>query len=178
MKAPLFVTEQFRLDEIARNRRHIDGDEGTVSPLAIIVQCPRNQFLAGSRLAGDHQRQVRLHQPGKHAVDFLHRGGASDERHAVLGIVVEFRRPPLRFGERPADNADQLRQIERLRQIVIGALFRSLDGRHEGVLSAHHKHRQIRPSFLDPRQEIEGVLIRHHDIGHDQIAVAGGYPAP
>ncbi len=172
------MTEQFRLDEVARDRRHVDGDEGAISPLAIVVQCTGNEFLAGAGLAGDHQREVGLHQPRKHAVDFLHGGGTADQRHPVLRIVLEFGGPSLRFGERPADDADQLRQIERLRQIIVSALLRSLDGRHEGILSAHHENRQIRPCLLDPWQEIEGVFIRHHDIGHDQVAVAGCYPAP
>src|SRR5688572_25419859 len=33
----LFMTEQFRLDELARNGRHVDGNERSASALAIIM---------------------------------------------------------------------------------------------------------------------------------------------
>src|SRR5262249_13229641 len=47
-ESPLFVAKQFRLDEVTRDRRHVDSYEGTAATLAIIVQSARNQFLAGS----------------------------------------------------------------------------------------------------------------------------------
>ena len=44
----LLVAEQFALDQFARDRRHVDGDERPVAPLAVIVQRARHQFLAGA----------------------------------------------------------------------------------------------------------------------------------
>ena len=61
-KCAAFMAEQFRLDEIARDCRHVDRDERSVAPLAIVMQCPRDQFLAGAGLAGDHHGKVGLHQ--------------------------------------------------------------------------------------------------------------------
>ena len=74
------MAEQFRLDEIARNCRHVDGDERSAAALAVIVQGARNQLLAGAGFAADHDREVGLHQPGEQAVDFLHRRRAADQR--------------------------------------------------------------------------------------------------
>ena len=42
------MAEQFGLDEVARDRGHVDRDEGTVAALAVIVQCARHQLLAGA----------------------------------------------------------------------------------------------------------------------------------
>jgi hypothetical protein len=47
----LLVAEQFALDQIARDRRHVDGHERPVAALAVIVQRARHQFLAGAGLA-------------------------------------------------------------------------------------------------------------------------------
>ena len=37
---------------------------------------------------------------------------------------------------------------------------------------------QIRPHLLDPRQQIERVLVGHHHVGDDEIALALADPAP
>ena len=76
----LLVAEQFGFDQVARDRRHVDGDERTRAPLAVVVQRARDQFLAGAGFAGDHHRQVGLHQAREHAVDVLHRRRAADQR--------------------------------------------------------------------------------------------------
>ena len=73
---------------------------------------------------------------------------------------------------------DQLLQIEGLRQIFVGAAFGGLDRGHERVLRAHDDDRQVRPHALDARQELERVVVGHHDVGDDEIAFAGRDPAP
>ena len=79
----LLVAEQFALDEVARNRRHVDGDERAFLALAVIVQRAGHQLLAGAGLAGDQHGEVGLHQPRERAIDLLHRRRAADERHAL-----------------------------------------------------------------------------------------------
>ena len=174
----LLMTEQLGFDEVARNRGHVDGDEGALPPLAVIVQRPGDELLAGARFAGDHDRQIRLHQAGQHPVDFLHRGGAADKRHRLGFLVRAGCLACLGLGQRPADDGDEFLQVEGLRQIVVGAALRGPDGRHQRVLGAHHHDRQFRAQLLDPRQHVEGILVRHHDVGDHQIAFALADPAP
>ena len=175
----LLVAEQLGLDQVARDRRHVDGDERPVAPLAVIVQRARDQFLAGAGLAGDHHGQIGLHQPRQHAVDFLHRRRAADQRDgAEILDLRRLARALLRLGQRAPDDRDQLLQVERLRQIFVGAALGGADRRHERVLRAHHDDRQIGPQLLDARQQVERVLVRHHHVGDDQIAVALAHPAP
>ena len=50
----LLMAEQLAFDQVARDRRHVDGDERPVAPLAVVVQRPRHQLLAGAGFAGDH----------------------------------------------------------------------------------------------------------------------------
>ena len=54
----LLVAEQLALDQLARDRRHVDGDERAVAALAEIVQRARHQLLAGAGLAGDQHGEV------------------------------------------------------------------------------------------------------------------------
>ena len=84
----LLMAEQFALDEIARDRRHIDRDERPLLALAVIVQRARDKLLAGAGLAVDHHGEVGLHQPRERTVDFLHRGRAPDERHAFDFVMT------------------------------------------------------------------------------------------
>ena len=83
-----------------------------------------------------------------------------------------------RLGQRAADDRGQLLQVERLRQVFVGALLRGADRRHEGVLRAHHHDRQVRPRALDARNQVEGVAVRHDHVGDDDIALAFRHPAP
>jgi hypothetical protein len=116
------VAEQFRLDQVARDRGHVDGHERAASALAVIVQRARHQLLAGSRFARDHDREIGLHQPGKHAIDFLHGGRAADQRNR-LEILRLHRRACalLRLRQGAADDPDELLEVERLGQIFVGA---------------------------------------------------------
>lgn len=172
------MAEEFGSDEIARDGRHVDGNEGTVAALAIIMQRARHQFLTRTGFTRDHQRQVGLHQAGKNTVDFLHRRRTTHKRHTVLHVVIELGRLALRLGECAADDGDQFCQIEGLGQVIVGALFRGLDGGHEGVLSAHDENGKVRTGFLDARQKVEGVLIGHDDVRDDKIALTCRNPAP
>ena len=172
------MAEKFRFDEVARDGCHVDGDERPIAALAVIVQCARNQLLAGAALAGDHQREVRLHETSEHAVDFLHGRRATNQRHTVLLVILQLRRLLLRLGERALDDGEQFGEVEGLRQIVVSALFRSLDRRHERVLRTHHEDGKLRPRLLDARQQIEGVFVRHDDVGDYDIALTACHPAP
>jgi hypothetical protein len=67
------VTEQLGLEQVARNRRRIDGDEGLVGARTVAVQGARHQFLAGAGLAVDEHRGMRLRQTADGAKHFLHR---------------------------------------------------------------------------------------------------------
>ena len=81
------VAEQLALDQLARDRRHVDGNEGAVAPAAVVVQGARHQFLAGTAFAVDHHREVGRGEPGDGAVDLLHRRTAADQRQFILDVA-------------------------------------------------------------------------------------------
>ena len=83
-KRALLVAEQFRLDQFARDGRHVDRHERTVAPPAVVVQRARDQLLAGARFAGNEYRQIGLREPRHDPVDILHRRGAAHERELLI----------------------------------------------------------------------------------------------
>ena len=130
----LLVTEQLRFDELAGNRRHVDGDERTLAAPAEIVEHPGDQLLAASRFARDENREIALRQASEHPVDVLHRRRAADERQ-ILRLLRCFaqRRSGGFLTQSARRNRDQLVEVERLRQIVVGAELGGGDRRHDGV---------------------------------------------
>ncbi len=148
-EGPLLVAEQLGLDQFARDRRHVDRDERSLAPLAVIVQRTRDQFLAGPGLAGDHDGQVGAHQPRQHPVDVLHGGGTADQGQRVVGRrwwpgLAGSRRRRCWRRQRLADRCDQLVEVERLREVFESPPLAGLHGGQERVLGAHHDHPQFR----------------------------------
>ena len=144
-KGAAFVAEQLALDQLARDRRHVDRDKRAVAALAVIVQRAGDQFLAGAALADDHHRQVGAHQPGDHAIDLLHRRRAADQRQLLFAVVLVglVDRRVGRRGQRALDDIDQFAQVERLGQVFEGAALGRLDRGQQRVLRAHHDDRAV-----------------------------------
>ena len=99
------MPEQFGFDQVARNRGHVDRNERSVAALAVIVQRPSHQLLAGAGLARDHHGEVGLHQARDQTIDFLHRRRTPNQRDRleVIGLTV-LRRTPLGFRQGAADD--------------------------------------------------------------------------
>ena len=114
------------------------------------------------------------------AVDLLHRRRAADQRQLVLGSSSSGMRPAtlVRRAQRPLDDADQLAQVERLRQVFERAPLGRLDRGQQRVLRAHDDDAQLRADLLDARDQVEAVLVRHDHVGDDEVALAVRDPAP
>ncbi len=174
------VAKEFALDQLARDRRHVDGDEGSGPPLAEIVQCARHQLFAGAAFASDHDGEIGAHETSENAIDVLHRRRTANQRQLLFcaDIFGGGQRGSYRRRKRALDDIDQLTQIEGLRQIFERATLGRFDRRHQSILRAHHDDAQLWADALDARDEIEAVLVWHDDIGDDKIALAVRHPPP
>ena len=182
-KGALFVAEQFALDEFPGDGRHVDGDEGAVAPLAVVMKGACRQFLAGARFAADHDRQIRRHDPGEDAVDVLHGRGAPDQRQLLLGRLLPWFLRPLTGGllgifEGAPHHTDKFVEVEGLGQVFEGAALGRLDRRQQGILGAHDDDAQCRADLADARYQIESVFVGHHHVGDDQIPFPVADPLP
>ena len=167
--------------QVARDRRHVDGDEGAGLAQAVVVQRAGDQLLAGAALAGDHHAEVGVHQPREDAVDLLHRRRAADQRQVVLAagvLLLGLRRAARLVVQRLGDLPQHLLEVEGLRQVLVGADLGGADRGHHRVLRAHHDDRQVGPPLPDRRQQVERVAVGHHHVGDDDVALALLDPAP
>ncbi len=172
------MAEKLGLDQLARDRRHVHRHEGPLAAAAVVVERAGHQLLAGAGLAHDHHREVGLGQPRDDAVDLLHCRGAPDDGQRLGRDVGIGRNGLLGLLKRPANSLHQGIEIKWFWQVVVSPALSRGDGRHDGVLGAHHDHRQRRPELLDARDHVEGVLVGQHNVGDDGIALAFRHPAP
>jgi len=85
------VTKHFVLEQMLRQRGTIDGDERQVAARAQMVDCSRQQLLAGSSLTQDQGRAVMLCDDGNLLDDF-HKGrmfaDKSGQRQLLRQLLV------------------------------------------------------------------------------------------
>ena len=172
------MTKQLALDQVARNGGHVDGDERPATAFAIIMQRAGDQLLASTGLARDHDREIGLHEARERAVDLLHGRRTPDQRHALELLDLLLGCAGAWLAHRATHDIDEFLQVEGLGQIIIGTALGRLDSRHERVLRAHHDDRQVGAQLLDARQKFESVLVRHDDVGDDEIAFPRLHPTP
>src|SRR5271169_7226229 len=79
-KGAAFVAEQLALQEGLWNRRAIHGDERPVRPVAVLVDGPGDQLLAGAGGSPDEHRRRRGGNPANLHVDALHDTTRADDR--------------------------------------------------------------------------------------------------
>jgi hypothetical protein len=130
-------------------------------------------LLSGSRLAGDENRGARLREPADGAEHLLHRRRVPENFRRLAHRLDRFRLSPA-LVERAADQVDGLIDVERLRQIFVGA---ALEGGHRGVeirIGGHHDDRDRGVALLHRLQQLEARQPRHADIGHQHFRRAAG----
>ena len=167
-KCPAFMAEQFGLQQILRDRRRIQGNEGLRRARTVLVQRTRHELLAGTRFARDEHRHIRLRQTADGAEDFLHgRRLAEDFRR--------FRRARFDAGlaqalfQRAADQLDSLVDVKRFGQVFEGAALEGRDGRIEVGKGRDDDDRQAGKARLDRLQQFQAGGARHADIRHEHL---------
>jgi len=137
------VAEDLALEQGVRQRRAVDGDEGSVAPAAAAVNASREQFLARAALAEEQHGGVRDGDLVHLRHDRQHRRVLRDElvgrvrgalrTLAVLGQALPFQRAP-------HDDPQLVRAAERLHQVVEGAELHRLDGGRDGRVARQDDH--------------------------------------
>src|SRR6187200_430198 len=87
------VAEQLRLGERLWNGRRVEGDESLIRARAVVVNRPRDQFLAGAGLALNQHGAVHRSYELEALEHRLHRGALADD--IVEPVPVPQLRPQL-----------------------------------------------------------------------------------
>ena len=140
------------------------------------MDCPRDQLLAGSAFAAQHDGAVGRRAARDQAEHGLHGGALADDvLEPVAGavLVVGSGRPaqgatPV---EDPPDRQLQVFGLKRLGQVILGAELHRLHGGADLVQTGDHDHVDVRPRLLDPAQHLDAVHLRHLDVQHQQVVI-------
>ena len=171
------VAEQLRLQQRLRQRRAVDGDEGSLAARAVLVQGARGQLLARARLAAHEHRGVGRRDARDELVDALDGRALAD--HPVLdrrlgAQQVALALQPLdvarvveRDGGYPADGRQQLQVplVEVRREVG----RRQVDGAERAAVE-HERRAQKRAEPRGPQalHRVESAL--------DEVAREDGRP--
>ena len=142
--------------------------------MAVEVNRPRHELLAGAALSGDHYRRGAVRDLSDRVEDLDHPGALADDvLEAMLGLQLLAK--VLILGaevlalEGVLDDQVDFVELERLGDVVVGAelhrLHRGLGRGHRG----HHDHRGVGRLFLSRAQDLEPVDLRHAKVGDDRV---------
>ncbi len=171
MNAPLDVAEQLAFEQCLGERGAILGHEHLVLARAIEVQGARDQLLAGSALALDHDRHVAGGDTFQKIEDLLHRGRAPDDLPVARTLAHDRFQPAIldfEFGA-PARVLERQGGVigERLDESQIFASERlpltaavEVDGSDDPPARTHrHTHQRADTKQADALEVLEPVVL-------------------
>jgi hypothetical protein len=172
----LLVAEQRAFDQLARNRRDVDGDQRRLGVGGFAVQQARQQLLAGAALAEDQHRRRQLRDL-VHRFEHVLQGGArpGDElaRRGVAGRILERQHVALQVLAlaRVADQVAQRVGIGVLGQEVVGAKFDGPDRAVDVGRRRRHDDLDEREVFADDLQQVDAAKAGLPDVGDEDVDV-------
>ena len=94
-----------------------------------------------------------------------------DRERADRQPLGQQRLPPA--ADERAQPREQLAEVERLHQVVVGAAVQPFDARLHGVARGHHEDRHRAARFADRAADGEAVAHRQHDVEDHRVVVGG-----
>ena len=159
------VAEERALDELVRDRRHVDRDERRVAAARLPVQQPREQLLAGPALAEDQHRRRQLRHL-LHEIDDVADLAARADQELALALLGDLRaeRDDLAVQILPLARVphqrSQLVVVEVLGDVVVGAVLHRLHGGLDLVDRRDHDALDEAVVLLDDPQHVEAADAR------------------
>ncbi|CRR38147.1 hypothetical protein PAERUG_E5_London_17_VIM_2_12_12_06578 [Pseudomonas aeruginosa] len=160
------VAEQGGLEHVVRDRRAVDRDERLAGTRRLLVDIVGQDFLAGPGLAGDQHGGIAARDP-RGQFQQLPAGRLQGHRTILLAAR--------QLAQRMAcHQVEQRPRLERLDQVVGGALAHRLDGAIDRAVGGHQQHRQVRVACTDQAEQLVSVHARHvHVADHQAEGFAG-----
>ena len=169
------MAEQLAFQQRLLQGGAVDGHQGPLAARAVVVQGAGDQFLAGAAGAADQHGGVGRRHLLDELHDLLHRPAGADQ--AIAGRFVGDLLDPLPFPaveldllERLLDVDFQLGEMERLGEVVVGAMLHRLDGGLDAAVGGEHDGFELRLTFLELLQELDAVHARHVQVEQGDVA--------
>ena len=164
------MAEEFRLDQVLGDGRHVQRDELILLAGAVAMQRMRHQLLSRAGFSIDQHRDVRLRESTDCAENLLHGRRFADDVFAALqhrGRDFHILFPGM--FQRPHRHGHGFVDVEWLGQVLEGA---TAVGRHGAVqvgVGRHDDHRQLRVLIMHGGQQIQPVDAWHADVADDGV---------
>jgi hypothetical protein len=175
-KGSFDVTEEFALEQGFDDRRTVEIHEPAGTHRAQPVQRAGHEFLARPRRSG-YQRGAEV---GSYSTDsgeqILHQGALADHSFKAMGaedFAFQFLgfMPPCRFRGEPADTKTEVRNRNRLGQVVACAFLNRFQGRLGGIVACHQQDFGVGASFDDGFQQLHSVASRQNQVEYGDIGL-------
>ncbi len=173
------VAEDERLDERARQRRAVDGEEGLRAPGAALVEGAGDHLLAAARLAADEHRRARLGDALDQAADAVHRRrGADDGARPPGAIDLLAQAHHLALEQQPLalaldDGQEHLRAELVLGDVVLGAEAHGLAHLGELAHGGDHHRGRLPARGAHAAEDLQAAavprVLREADVEEEQI---------
>jgi hypothetical protein len=172
------VAEQFRLDEVLRDRRAVDLDERALRPPAVVVQRVGDELLARAVFALNQDVGLGIGHRGHQVEQLAHLAAAPDDVVELVAVAeLPLERDVLRFQIHALDGARQHREdavrIDGLLEKVGGAGLDRLDRARNAALPADYQHFRARLQRLEPADELCPIGIGQHEVHQRGIRQPG-----
>src|SRR5262249_9944985 len=137
-----------------------------------------HELLARARLAAEQHGHVARGDTTDGLVDLLHAWMPADDRTELPDFLQAALEPRDFLGqparrEGPVGEQQHPVEIERLREIVVGAALHRLDRSVHGAVGRHHDHAGVGADLAQATEQAEAVDARHPHVEEDQIERLG-----
>ena len=171
---PADVPEELALQDVLAQCRAVEGHERLVLARAVLMDGLGDEFLSRARLALDEHRGVGRCDPLEPLDEPEHLGARAHhslEAEFLIEPPVEFEvlPPQPRALGRLLDGGPKMSEIERLLQVVEGALLHRRHGRRNRAVAGDDDHLRLGGGLLGPGQDLQAADVGHHQIGDDDV---------
>src|SRR5690348_3647098 len=171
----LHVAKKLRFQESLRKSAAIDGDEGSLSASAVLVNRPRYQFFSGAALAGDEDAAGLWRDRLDQFEDGTHFGALPDDvvepcQAAQFPAEVSGLLLPFQALSDFLDGAPELvHEFVVLDDIAVGPGVDRCDGRLDGGNSGNQEEECVGRDFLGELEQVDAGRPRHPDVRYDDV---------
>ncbi len=170
-----FVSEEFGFEEGFGDGGAIDGDEGGLGAVAVLVEGAGDEFLAGTGLATDEDIDGLCGDAADFLVDVAHGAALADE--GVLGGAAFAEADGFGHeasgGDGACGDAEEFLHVEGFEEVLEGAVFGGFDGGFGGAVGGDEDDGEPGLGEVKLADDVEAGGAGETPVGDDDVMAAG-----
>ncbi len=168
------MTEQFGFEEGFGDGGAIDGDEGSLGAVAVLVEGAGDEFLAGTGFAADEDIDGLGGDASDFLVDVAHGAALADE--GILGGAAFAETDGFGHeasgGDGAGGDGEEFFHIERFEQVFESAVFGGFDGGFGGAVGGDEDDGEPGLGEMEMADDVEAGGAWEAPVGEDDVMVA------